>query len=47
MYGDDANTDSNPNHIAIKEKTFEKGDKFEFQMASGGGMVIKLKPVSN
>ncbi|MDX1545258.1 MAG: glycoside hydrolase family 97 catalytic domain-containing protein, partial [Christiangramia sp.] len=47
IYRDDLETDSNPNHIKIEEKRFEKDDKFEFQMASGGGMVIKLKPVTN
>ncbi|MCM4155706.1 glycoside hydrolase family 97 protein [Gramella sp. AN32] len=46
IYGDDAETDSNPNHIKIEEKTFQKGDKFQFEMASGGGLVIKLEPVN-
>jgi len=46
IYSDDAKTNSNPNHIKIEEKTFQKGDKFEFQMASGGGLVIKLEPVN-
>ncbi len=44
VYGDDQETDSNPNHIIIEQKTFQKGDNFKFTMASGGGLVIKLEP---
>jgi len=47
IYRDDTETGSDPNRIKILEGTFKKGDKFEYPMASGGGMVIKLEPLYN
>lgn len=44
IYGDDQETDTDPNHLKIQEKNIKKGDNFEFTMASGGGMVIELEP---
>lgn len=46
IYGDEAETDANPNHIKIDKKMFRKGDNLQFEMASGGGLVIKLEPVN-
>lgn len=47
MNGDYNETDSDPNHNKIEEETFKKDDKFEFRIASGGGIVIKLEPLNN
>lgn len=46
IYSDDNETDSDPNRIKIVTKNFRKGDTFDFQMASGGGLVIKLQPIN-
>lgn len=43
IYRDDEKTDSEPNHITIEEKVFNKDDEFTFSMASGGGLAIKLE----
>ncbi len=47
IYRDGEETKKDPNKITIEKRILKKEDNYNFNMESGGGMVMKLKPLNN